>query len=268
MKKVLLLLTLLLAAAVAAVVLGVRNWPSDGLDAETVLAQAKAEERAGEEEVLAQLTEGKALHQVHARYDRHGPAAEVIREIATEWYLPERIVNETWEEVGPGGMLTRVRGWAKDENGVVLQDIYTVGGEVVTKDVASGAEERRPLRWSVEDLKAAIQRDRQFLDEAMLRGDAVISSRNAEVIVIDQELAPLPQPAAYSDSRGGGYSIPYTHDIQASRWMKRTEVDAKTSRFLRSSTVLVDASGQERVVQEWQPIVFEVVDANQIPASR
>jgi hypothetical protein len=259
---VLLLLTLGLAVIAAAVVLGVRNWPSDGMDAETVLAQAQAQEDG----VLAQLTEGKALHQVDARYDRHGPAAEIIKEIATEWYLPERIVNETWEEIGPGGMITRVRGWAKDESGVVLQDIYTVGAEVVTKDVASGAEERRPLRWSVEDLKAAIQRDRQFLDEAMLRGDAVISSRNAEVIVIDRELPPLPQPPAYSDSRGHGYSIPVTYDIQASRWISRIEVDAKTSRFLRTSTVLVDASGQETVAQEWQPIVFEVVDAKQIPA--
>lgn len=149
----------------------------------------------------------------------------------------------------------------------MLQDIYTVGAEVVTKDVASGAEERRPLRWSVEDLKAAVQRDRLFLDEAMLRGDAVISSRNSEVIVIDRELAPLPQPAAYSDSRGGGYTIPYTHDIQASRWISRAELDAKTSRFLRASIVLVDASGQQSVVQQWQPIVFEVVDAKQIPAS-
>jgi hypothetical protein len=263
MKKVVLLLTLMVAAAVVAVVLGVRNWSSGGLDAETVLAQAQAQEDG----VLVQLTEGKALHQVNVIYRRHGPAAELIRDMATEWYLPEQVVQEVWFEVGSGGAVTQLRGWIKDENGVLLQDISTVGGEVVTKDEASGAEMRLPLRGSVEEIKANIQKGRQLRDEAILHGQAVISSQSARSIVIDRELTPEEIPAVASASDSRGYSIPYTQDIQASRWISRTEVDTKTSRSLRWSIVLVDRAGQEWVVEDWQT-VLEVVDAGEVPAGR
>jgi len=261
MRRVLLLLALVLLVAAVAVTVGVRTWPSGGLDAGTVLARAEGQEDA----VFAQLTEGKALHEVDTRYRRQGPAADQIRQMTTEWYLPERTVGEMWFEVGPGGAVTRVRGWVKDENDAVLQDISTVEGEVVTKDVASGAEMRRPLT-SVEKIRASVQRSREFLDQALLRGKAVVSSQNAQTITVDQGLAlPEPEPTLAPNSFSQGYSIPYTKDIEAVRRLSRTEVDAKTSRFLRWCVILVDAAGQERVVEEWQSIAFQVVDASEVP---
>ena len=261
MKKVMLLLTFVVAAGVAAVVLGVRNWPSEGLDAETVLAQAQAQEDG----VLAQLTEGKALHQVDVVYRRYGPAAGLIREMTTEWYLPERYAHELWLEIGSAGVVTQARGWVRDEHGVLLQDISTVGAEVVTKDVASGAETRLPLSLSVEDIKANLQGARRSLDEAVLRGDAAITERSPRLVLEQQLPPPTPAPTAAPGSLSRGYSIPYLEDISTSGWISRTEVDPNTFAVSRSSIVVVDTAGQEHVVEEWQTMVFEIVDGGQVP---
>lgn len=262
MKKVVLLLTLIIAVAVVAVVLGVRNWPSDGLDAETVLAQAKAQEDG----VLAQLHEGKALHQVDAVYRRYGPAAELIKQMTTEWYLPERYVHEVWFEVGEEGKITQVWGSVKDENGKQLQEIRTVGRQVVTKDVASGAETRLALSLSTNDIKENLQKARESLDGAVLRGDAIIT-RRAPVLTIEQELSvPKSGSSSTADSLSQGYSIPFVEDIEASRWISRMEVDPATFAISSSSSILLDTAGEEHVVEQWQRMAFEIVDAEQVPS--
>ena len=263
MRKFVFLAPLVVAGLAAAVIFGVRNWPSDGLNPTTVLARSQA----AEEEVLAQLTEGKVLYLRDEAYARQGPAASAVREICSEWCLPERYVHELWLEVGRGGKITRVRGWVKSETGQLLQDITTVGSEVITQEVASAAEFRTPLRLSVEDIASSMRMSADFRAQQLSTGAATISGRSLigerATIILDESI-PLP-PA--SDNVGDGYSIPYVQDIKPVSLLRRIEVDSASFLPMRWSVIAVDRQGKEHVIETKTREAFEVVDRSEVPGT-
>lgn len=260
------LLALLGVAAV--VVLALRAWPSDDLTAPEVLARSQA----AEEEVLAQLTEGKVLHLRDEVYRRHGPAASLIRAMSSEWYLPERYVHEFWLEVGPGGKFSHVRGSVRSETGDLLRDITTVGTEVLTRDVASGAEERHgPLRVSVEDIASRMHASIELRREQLESGTAVVTGEGKidgrPTLIVEETMPAPPKMADVADGQAQGYSIiiPYTQDIDAVRWLRRTEVDSESFLALRWSVVVVGSAGREIVLEEKYRAAFTVVDQSAMP---
>jgi hypothetical protein len=159
-----------LSIIAAAVFLGVHSWPSDTLDAATVLAKS----RDAEAKLLAEATEGKAIHLVDMIYRRHGPAAARIRAMSDEWYLPESYRGEVWVEVGAGGKISKVYGAVTDEGGGTLQEIWTVGDQIVTRDVAGGVERRSPLDLSVKDIADSVELGVRRTEEQIARGAATI----------------------------------------------------------------------------------------------
>ena len=258
---------LALLAAAAVVVLALRAWPSDDLTAPEVLARSQA----AEEEVLAQLTEGKVLHLRDEVYRRHGPAASLIRAMSSEWYLPERYVHELWLEVGPGGKFSHVRGSVRGETGEVLQDITTVGTEVITRDIASGAEFRTPLQVSIEDIATAMRMSIELRREQLESGTAVVTGEGKidgrPTLIVEETMPAPPKMADVADGQAQGYSIiiPYTQDIDAVRWLRRTEVDSESFLALRWSVVVVGSAGREIVLEEKYRAAFTVVEPSAMP---
>jgi hypothetical protein len=262
MRRHLFLVPLVIAATASVLALALRPWPSDDLDAARVVASSQT----AEEEVLAQLTEGKALHQKVVVYTRHGAAATVIRERATEWYLPERHVSELWLEAGPKGKIVRVSGWVKSDSGDLLQEITTAGTEVITRDVASGKEWRSSLAGlSAPAAASRIAELRAALLEGMDTGKAVVSGHGRigerNTVILDEETEP-PDPI-----QGEGYSLPYIEDIRPVMLVQRTEVDEETFRFLRWSAIAVDSQAVEYVVEQSDRVVFEIVDSSEVPVA-
>ncbi|HET9476117.1 MAG TPA: hypothetical protein VFP63_01375 [Dehalococcoidia bacterium] len=236
-------------------------WPSDGLTTTDALARSQV----AEDEVLAQLTEGKVLHQKVLSYTRQGDAAATVRTRSTEWYLPERYISELWLEAGPNGQIAHVRGQVKGASGEVLQDITTVGAEVVTRDLESGAEARTPLEGLLvaeavgraAALKATMQAE-VAAGKAAIASEGLLDGRRT--MKIDQQLE-VPRPI-----EGEGYALPYVEDIPGIRELRRrTDVDAQTFMPLRWSIIAVDTQDVEYVIEEFHRVAFEVIERSQVP---
>jgi len=253
----------------AAVSFAVRSWPSDTLDVATVIARSQEAEAI----MLAEATEGKAIHLVDTVYRRHGPAAARIRAMSDDWYLPESYQGEVWIEIGGGGKISRVYGSVADEEGTIYQEIRSAGDEVVTRDVATGAEHRTPLDMSVKDMADSVRRGAQAMEERLAEGSATIvgygdiAGRKTIILELSQrpEIPPA-QPGSEGQEYSTGYSIPYTLDLNGVERVERTEVDSETFSFpSRWSVVVIDADGREHLVEERTMVTFEIVDAGEVP---
>ena len=260
---------LLLVGVVGAAAFAVRSWPTDTLDAATVLARS----RDAEAKILAEATEGKAIHLVDTIYRRHGPAAAQIRAMIDEWYLPESYEGEVWVQIGSGGKISEVYGAVTDEEGTIYQQIRTVGDEVVTQDLAGGVEHRTPLGLSVEDIARSVgmgvRRTEEQIDSgaATIVGQGEITGRETVILEMSRR-SEVPAPQAESGGQGFsfGYSIPYTADLNAVERVKRLEVDRETFFYpSRWSVLVVDAAGREHLVEERTTVTFEILDRTDVP---
>jgi hypothetical protein len=251
-----------LGIIVAAVFLGVRSWPSDTLDAATVLAKSDG----AEAEILAQATEGTVLYCEMEEYLRQGPAAPLVEERRkNDFYVPEWSRAEMWSLVGPAGRIARVYGRMTDEEDRLVQEVTTDGNEVVTRAPASGAEERWPLDWSVKDMAADVGADVRELQEDVATGEARIvgysgGSKTIIVELLRVEEPPPPEP----DVRG--YTLPYTLDLDSVERVMREEVHAETFLPYRWWMVAVDAAGEEHLVWDLHMVYYKVVDPATAPA--
>jgi len=248
----------------AGVFLGVRSWPSDTLDAATVLAKS----RDAEAEILAQATEGTVLYCEMKEYVRHGPAAPLVKELRKDdFYVPEWSRTEGWSLVGRSGRIMRVYSRVTDEDGRLVQETTTEGNEVVTRAPASGAEERWPLDWSVEDMAADVGAHVRELEEDIGSAETKIvgygdSGGNKTIIVelLRVEEPPPPEPGVR------GYTLPYTLDLDSVERVIREEVDAETFLPYRWWMVAVDAEGEEHLIWDLHMVYYEVVDPATVPA--
>jgi hypothetical protein len=264
----LVLLVAALGVIAVAAFLGMRSWSSDSLDAATVLARS----RDAEAEILAQATEGKVLHYQMKEYLRQGPAAPLVQEMRKDdFYVPESTLTEMWSQVGPSGRIARVYGRMTDEEGRMVQEVTTEGNEVVTRAPASGAEERWPLDWSVEDVAHGIAAEARKLresidtDRAKIVGYGNIGGKKTIIL----ELRRWPEPEAEptdADVHTGGYALPYTLDLASVKRVERTGIDADTFVPCRWWMVAVDSAGQEQILWDVQTVVYEVLDPAAVPA--
>ena len=253
-----------LGIIVAAVFLGVRSWPSDTLDAATVLARS----RDAEAEILAQATEGTVLYSEMKEYVRHGPATPLVKELRKDdFYVPEWSRTEGWSLVGRSGRIMRVYSRVTDEDGWLVQETTTEGNEVVTRAPASGAEERWPLDWSVEDIAGAVGRDVRELGGRIGRGTAKIvgygGSGGKNTVIVELHRFEEPEPP---EPDVEGYTLPYTLDLGSVERVIREEVDAETFVPYRWWMVAVDSAGEEHLVWDLQMVFYEVVDPATAPA--
>ncbi len=258
--KALVMLVPLLAVAGAVAIVVLASLPSGGPDSGVILLRAQI----SEEELLSQWTEGKALHMQDREYRRHGPAAEIIR-ARSDWYKPESVVHDLWIEVGAEGEFVRISGWVKDEDGVLFQKIVTEGDEVVTYSVATGAETRFPLAGSVQDFATLFREAeghwRGEIESGSVRvvGEEMIDGRTA-IIVEKTSLLPSNKPA------NGGYSNPYAADLfPLISAVHRTTIDKDSFMDFRWSFVVVDVAGEEHMIEDKERVIFEIVDASQVP---
>ena len=248
----------------AAVFLGVRSCPSDTLDAATVLARS----RDAEAEILAQATEGTVLYSEMKEYVRHGPATPLVKELRKDdFYVPEWSRTEGWSLVGRSGRIMRVYSRVTDEDGWLVQETTTEGNEVVTRAPASGAEERWPLDWSVEDIAGAVGRDVRELGGRIGRGTAKIvgygGSGGKNTVIVELHRFEEPEPP---EPDVEGYTLPYTLDLGSVERVIREEVDAETFVPYRWWMVAVDSAGEEHLVWDLQMVFYEVVDPATAPA--
>jgi len=217
----------------AAVSFAVRSWPSGTLDAATVLAKSQE----AEARILAEATEGKVFHLVDTVYK-----------------------------------ISRARGFVRDDEGSILQEIRTAGDEVVTRDVATGTEERWPLQLSVGDVAHAAKMSVQTIEEEIASGSANIVSHGSvdgsRTIILEVSRQPeirAAQPESEGEGYSIGYSLPYTADLDAVERVKRTEIDSGTFLPFRWSVVVIDAAGKEHLVEEKQRVAFEIVERAEVP---
>jgi hypothetical protein len=247
----------------AAVSLGLRSWPSDTLDAATVLAKSAG----AEAEILTKATEGTVLHYGTQEYLRQGPAAPLVQELRkNDFYVPESVRTEGWSEVGPSGRIARVYGRMTDENGRLVQELTTEGNEAVTRAAASGAEERWPLDWSVEDMTADVAGHARELEQEMGSDAARIvgyGDRDGNKTVI-LELHRVEEPGP-PEPDVSGYTLPYTLDLDSVERVQRIEVDGETFLPYRWWMVAVDAGGQEHLIWDIQTVVYEVLEPGAVP---
>jgi hypothetical protein len=247
----------------AAVFLGVHSWPSDPLDAATVLARSDG----AEAEILARATEGTVLYCETEEYLRQGPAAPLVQELRkNDFYVPESVRTELWSQVGPSGRIARVYGRMTDENGRLVQELTTEGNEGVTRAAASGAEERWPLDWSVEDMTADVAGHARQLEQEM-GADAVrivgYGDRDGnKTVILELNRVEEPEPPE-PDVRG--YTLPYTLDLDSVERVMREEVDAGTFFPYRWWMVAVDGAGQEHLIWDIRTVVYEVLDPGAVP---
>ena len=197
--KVLLLAPAVVAVAAAAV-LALRSWPSDTQDTASVLSKS----REAEAKILEEATEGKVFHHATREFRRHGPGDPLIRKMSDEWYTPESYDHEFWAQVGPAGAITRWHGVLTDGEGNLIQEATEEGDTIVTRDVASGAEERLPLDVTVEDIARNVGEGVGDLEEKMDSGAVKIVGRGnvdgKKTIVV--EWPPEPEPPVPELLRG------------------------------------------------------------------
>ena len=262
-----LLVALVAVALAATAVLALRSWPSDTLDAASVLSKS----HDAQAKILAEATEGKVFHYAMRGFRRHGPADPLIRKMSDEWYLPESYHQELWTQVGPAGKITRVHSETADDQGNLLQEAMDEGETVVIRDVASGAEERLPLYATVEGIAGAVGKGVRDLEEKIDSGGAKIlhygSIDGKRTIVLEQRREPepsVPEPAPGSFSTG--YSLPYTLDLGSVERIERVEIDAETFLPVHSWWVAVDAEGNEYLIEEWVLLANEILDPSAVPA--
>jgi hypothetical protein len=258
-----LVLVAALAIIAGAAFLVVGGWPSDALDAATVLAKSQGAD-AG---ILAKATEGTVLHYRTEEYLRQGPAAPLVQELRkNDFYVPESVRTESWSQVGPSGRIARVYGRMTDENGRLVQELTTEGNEVVTRAAASGAEERWPLDWSVEDMTADVAGHARQLEQEM-GGDAArivgYGDRDGnKTVILELNRVEEPDPPEPGVS---GCTLPYTLDLDSVERVMREEVDAGTFLPYRWWMVAVDAAGQEHLIWDIQTVVYEVLEPGAVP---
>jgi hypothetical protein len=251
-----------LGVIAAAVFLGVRSWPSDTLDAATVLA------RSGDAEanLLARATEGKVLHFAAAYYIRHGPADPLVREMSGDSYVPESIRTELWSQVGPSGRIATVYSRVTDEDGRLVQEVTTQGNEIVNRTAASGAEERWPLDWSVKDIARRVGAGAREIEEEIGGGTGKIAgyseSGEQKSIIVELRREREPPPP---EEGVRGYSLPYTLDLASVERVQRIQVDAETFMPFREWWVAVDAAGNEHPIEESVILANEILEPADVP---
>jgi hypothetical protein len=248
----------------AAVFLGLRSWPSDTLDAATVLANS----HDAEAEILTKATEGTVLHYETKEYLRQGPAAPLVQELRkNDFYVPEWVRTEGWSQVGSSGRITDVYGRMTDEKGGLVQEMTTEGGDVVTRALASGAEQRWPLDWSVEDVAADVAgHARQLQQETGSDAARIVGYGDRDgkkTVILELHRVEEPDPP---DPDVRGYTLPYTLDLDSVERVMREEVDAETFLPYRWWMVAVDAAGEEHLIWDIQTVVYEVLEPGAVPA--
>jgi len=247
----------------AAVFLGLRSWPSDTLDAATVLAKSD-EAEAG---ILTKATKGTVLHYETKEYLRQGPAASLVQELRkNDFYVPESFRTEGWSQVGTAGRIARVYGRMTDGDGRLVQEVTTEGSEIVSRAAVSGAEERSQLDWSVEDVAANVTAHVREL-EAEMDSDAASIVGNGDrdgkkTVILELQRVEEPAPPG-PDVKG--YTLPYTLDLDSVERVTREEVDAATFLPYHWWVVAVDSAGEEHLIWDIQTVVYEVLEADAVP---
>jgi hypothetical protein len=251
-RNYLLLAPLVIAATASVLVLALQAWPSDDLDTADVLASSQT----AEEEVLSQLTEGKILYQRDEVYHKDWPLDDMYSQDCSEWCLPQRYVHEMWLTVGPGESFVDVRGWVKNEDHQLLQTIQTIDGQLLTRDVASGAVDSTPLKLSVDDLRramrmsvGAMQDDAPGARWSMI-GTGALEARNTLIL---QKSLKVPADLEVSGVANNG------------TWLRQVEVDSQSYLPLRWAVLLVDPSGKETVIEDKHRSAFEISDRSALP---
>ena len=266
-RHVAFLCTAALVAVAAVAVLALRSWPSDTLDAASVLSKS----RDAQAKILDEATEGKVFHYATREFRRHGPGDPLIRRMSEEWYLPESYHHDLWTQVGPEGKIARVHSLVTDDQGNLVQEATEEGETVVIRDIASGAEERLPLSTTVESIARSVGEGVRDLEEKMDSGAVKIVGRGnvdgKKTIVLEwppEPEPPVPEPPP--GSYGSGYSLPYTVDLASIERINRLEIDAETYLPLHSWWVAVDAEGNEHLIEEWVVVANEIIDPAAVPA--
>jgi len=249
--------------------LAVFAWPSETLDASSVLAKSQD----AKAQIAAQATEGQVLHYKTKEYLRQGPIASLVQEMRRDdFYVPESVSREMWSLVGPSGKIARMYGRMTDDAGNVVQEVTTEGNEVVSRAPASGAEERSSFpNRSVKDVARDAGAEAQRVEENVASGTAKVvgygDAGGRKTIVLELGRQPEPQPEEpLPGMTTGGYSLPYTLDLAPVERIERMEVDAESFLPYRWWMVAVDADGDEYLISEVVTVAYDVLDATAVPA--
>ena len=266
----LLLLTVTLLALVGLTLLAVFAWPSDTLDASSVLAKSQD----AKAQIAAQAREGQLLHYKTKEYLRQGPIAPLVQEMQKDdFYTPESASREMWFLVGPSGKIVRMYGLMTDDAGNVVQKVTTEGSEVVSRSLLSDAEEHNALPdRSVQDMARDLGAQAERYEEAASSGAAKVvghgdvGGKRTTILELDRKPAPKAAEESVAAGTDESYSLPYIDDLGAVEQIERIEVDAGTFLTYRWWMVAVDAAGEEQLISEVATVAYDVLEASAVPA--
>ncbi|MGQ9572318.1 MAG: hypothetical protein ACUVV3_03910 [Dehalococcoidia bacterium] len=145
-------------------------------------------------------------------------------------------------------------------------EVTTEGNEVVTRAPASGAEQRQPMDWSVEDVAGTVGADVRQLEESIGAGAAKVvgygGSGGKKTIILELLRVEEPEPP---EPDVKGYTLPYTLDLNSVERVIREEVGAETFMPYRWWMVAVDAGGEEHLIWDVRTLVYEVLEPAAVP---
>ncbi len=249
-----------LAVTVAAVaVLGLGWWGTSVLGiGDEVLPETMAQRiQASVDGLLSKLTPGTSLHIRMEMFNRHGSAASEIATIP--WAMPETIVVDM--RVGPiddVGIFTGRNAIVKDGVGNIVQEVSTIGEEVVYRDIRLGEERRLP--WVPMSAAGYLQAVSDTAQRLLEEGWNLVSygTWDDRETVILQKLSTWTGITPEDGARS--INIPYTLDLQPKKVLHRMEIVLDNPLLHSEQTWVIDQQGDKILVGEERWILVEVVD--------
>jgi hypothetical protein len=245
-------------AAVA--VLGLGWWGTSVLGiGDKVLPETMAQRiQASLDELERDLTTGRVLHIKMIEFKRHGPVASEME--ANAWVPPETTMGDVW--LGPvdsDGIFTDCKGILTDLSGNTVQEVSSVGDEVVYRDVRFGEERRVPyMRMSAAAYLQAMADIAQRLLESGWSwvGNGTLDGKETVVI---EKLSPWlgVSPEQFGP---GDFVNPYTLDLDPRQVLHRVELVLDNPLLHSEQTWAIDQQGNRTLINEERFIAVEVVD--------
>lgn len=192
------------------------------------------------------ITPGSEYRVVTEHYDRHGPAAPLIRE--SDSYLPERRVLTQWFVFDASGSAVDMGSEMADSRGRVFQtSALANAGEILTVNTLHGTSETAPWPGPID--VSALRESAQRSHRALL---ARVTAPDADVTVSDDgpgTLITFPQQTRVNEGSPDGYSVPFIRDLNPVSTYRTVELDKVTHAVVAERTYVVDAAGVETMVE-------------------
>lgn len=244
--------------AVAVLGLGLVGASTLGVGDKVLPASMAQRIQVSLDELGRELTLGTVLHIKMQEFKRHGPAASEME--AIPFIPPETTVGDVW--LGPvdsDGIFTGYKGILTDLTGDTVQEVSTIGDEVVYRDVRSGEERRVPYAgMRPTDYLQAVANTAPILLE---RGWTWVGNEiwDGRETVVFEKLSPWTD-SSFEQVESGSIVNPYTLDLDPQEILQRIEIVLDNPLLHIEQIWVIDQLGNRILIDEERYILVEVLD--------